>query len=118
MPTLLHQTFPSGPFNDDDDHSRSVLSTSIARTADEIDKARQRTIERKTDEFRFGKPYWGIGVGIIALELERKKVHEKNIHCQSVLDADGYGEMLGVAKKEIDDALDLVHEIRKLMIKN
>ncbi|KAF8801597.1 hypothetical protein BYT27DRAFT_7261933 [Phlegmacium glaucopus] len=42
MPTLLHQTFPIGPSNDDDDESRSVLSTSIARTTtDEIDKAHQ-----------------------------------------------------------------------------
>jgi len=49
----------------------------------------------------------------LALELEKKKNDT-----ESVLDADEYRGMLEIAKKERDDALDLVREIRKLMVKN
>ncbi|KAF8809756.1 Rho GTPase activation protein [Phlegmacium glaucopus] len=131
MPTLLHQTFPIGPFNDEDDDSRSVLPTSIASTADEIDKARQRILsleaeleesnkaaaeslqELSKEKLRNSDLESRIEGLELTLELERKKVHD-----QSVLDPDGYGGMLEVVRKERDDALDLVHEIRKLMIKN
>jgi hypothetical protein len=43
MPTLLNQTFPIGPFSDEDD-SRYILQTNIAKPEDEIDKACQRIL--------------------------------------------------------------------------
>ena len=52
----------------------------------------------------------------MALRLERKK----QVHSDEVKLADGaavgYGKMLEMTKKERDDALDLVREIRKLML--
>ncbi|KAF8809783.1 hypothetical protein BYT27DRAFT_7254501 [Phlegmacium glaucopus] len=131
-PTLLHQTFPIEPFNDDDD-SLSALSTSIARTTDDIDKAPRRISVLETeleesnkaaveslqelskDKLRSSDLESRIEGLELALELERKEVHENVI--TPVLDADGYGGMLEVARKGRYDALDLVHEICKLISK-
>ena len=68
----------------------------------------------------------------LALELEKKKnsMRKKKIHHhhhqqqqhqnddKTILDIEYCGRMLEIAKKERDDALDLVREIRKLMVKN
>lgn len=54
----------------------------------------------------------------LAWELEKKKIHPSQNNDKSILDVEYYERMLENAKKERDDALDLVREIRKLMIKN
>jgi histidinol phosphatase-like PHP family hydrolase len=55
----------------------------------------------------------------MALRLERKKVHSNGVKLD--LDTDSaaaveYGKMLEMTKKKRDDALELVREIRKLML--
>ncbi|KAF8809791.1 hypothetical protein BYT27DRAFT_7187677 [Phlegmacium glaucopus] len=99
MPTLLYQTFlnPIGLFNEDEDNCRSVLPTSIARMADEIDKARRRILVLEAELEKSNKAAAMSSQKLskeelrnldlerriegleLALELERKKVHEKDI---------------------------------------
>ncbi|KAF8801063.1 hypothetical protein BYT27DRAFT_7262363 [Phlegmacium glaucopus] len=97
MPTLLHQTFPIGRFNDDDDNFRSALQPAslgqqikLVNSLHELSKERLRNsdLESRIEGLE------------LALELERKKAHEKDI--KSGLDSsDGYGGLLEVARKEI-----------------
>ena len=78
------------------------------------EKLKRSDLENRIEELEF------------ALELEKKKnLKKKKIHQQhhlnddkSILDVEYCGRMLEVAKKERDDALDLVREIRMLMVKN
>ena len=79
------------------------------------EKLKRSDLENRIEELEF------------ALELEKKKnLKKKKIHQQhhlnaddkSILDVEYCGRMLEIVKKERDDALDLVREIRKLMVKN
>ena len=153
MPTLLGQTFPIGPFNedDDDDSSRFVVPrTEIAKPGDDNenvnanDKVRQRIkvleaeVERSNkaateslqelskEKMRRTDLENRIKELELALEMERKKKTTEKIYDDDHRGDDksmglegGYCEkMLEIAKKERDDALDLVREIRKLMVKD
>ena len=135
MPTLLDQTFAIEPFNDDDD-SRFVLPTSIANPGDETDKVHQRILvleaeveksnkvateslqELSEEKLRRSDLENRIEALELALELEKKKSKIHQNGAESILDAEYYGRMLEIAKKERDEALELVREIRKLMVKN
>ena len=138
IPALLDQTFPIEPFNDNDD-SRSVLQTSIAKPGDEkeqrilvleaeIEKsnkvATESLQELSKEKLKRSDLENRIERLELALEMEQKKKTTKIIHHQddddakSILDNEYHGRMLEIAKKERDDALDLVREIRKLMVKN
>lgn len=134
MPTLLNQTFPIEPF-DDDDNSRSVPQTSIAKPGDENDQVHQRILVLEAEVEKSNKAATESHQELSkekqrrsdlenrieelesALELERKELHQNDAK-SSNLDAEYYKRMLEVAKKERDDALDLVREIRKLTVKN
>jgi hypothetical protein len=84
------------------------------------EKLKRSDLENRIEELEF------------ALELERKKnlLKKKKIHQhqqqqqlpvnddnKSILDVDYCKRMLEITKKERDDALDIVREIRKLMVK-
>ena len=143
MPTLLNQTFPIEPFNDDDDDndSRSVLQTSIAKPEDENDKIHQRLLvleaeveksnkaatetlqELSKERMRCSDLENRIEELKLALEWERKKNLKVQVDqndaaavAKPILDDECYERMLEIARQERDDALDLVREIRKLMI--
>ena len=134
MPTLLNQTFPIEPFDNDDD-SRSVPQTSIAKPGDNFDQVHQRILVLEAEVEKSNKAATESLQELskekqrrsdlenrveeleLALELERKKIHQNDAKSSS-LDAEYYKRMLEIAKKERDDALDLVREIRKLTVKN
>lgn len=135
MPTLLNQTI--GPFNDDDDddnnNSRSVLPMSVvAKTGDDINKARQHILVLEDELKKLNKVITeslqelskeklkrsNLERRVEELELALKLERDENKAHGSGLDAVEYGKMLEIVEKERDDALDLVREIRKLMVKN
>jgi hypothetical protein len=116
MPTLLNQTFPDGPFNDDN-------SRYTKKPVNEIDEARQRilVLEADLDQSRVQvskekKRCSELENRIEELEKALESEKKKNLNCIG-LDDEGMG-MLEIAKKERDEALELVCEIRKLMVKN
>jgi hypothetical protein len=129
IPTLLDQTFPIEPFNDDDDS----FQTNIAKPGYENDKDYQRILVLEAEVEKSNKAATEslqelvkeklkrsdlenrIEKLALALELEKKKIHQND--AKSILDIEYHG-MLEIARKERDDALDLVREIRKLMVKN
>jgi hypothetical protein len=137
VPTLLDQTFPIEPFHDDDDPRSVPPTTSVG---DDFDQACQRilvleaeleksnnTVTKSLQELSNEKQRCldlesRIEELELALKLERSKVcdrcHEKEKDAKSGLDDGNYEKMLEMAKKERDDALDLVREIRKLMVKS
>lgn len=82
------------------------LEKTVTESLQELSKEKQRRLDLESRVEKLE----------VALELERKKVHENGAR-SSVSDAE-YGKMLEIVKKERDDALDLVREIRKLMVKS
>ena len=140
MPTLLDQTFPIEPFNDDNvlpttsmgddvDHACQrilVLEAELERSKNTVTKSLQELSNEKQRCLDLESRIEELEV---ALELERSKVchdcHEKKEKKKKKKDAESglddgrnYEKMLETAKKERDDALDLVREIRKLMVKS
>lgn len=123
MPTLLNQTFPNGPFGNDDS---SRYTTELA--VNDIDEARQRILglEADLDKSRAEvskekKRCLELEDRIEELEKALESEKKKNFIVRDGLDDDddeGMGRMLEMAKKERDEALKLVCEIRKLMVKN
>lgn len=138
IPTLLNQTFTIGPFDDDNDDSRSIVfpTNNIRKPEDELDKACQRILELEAELEKSNKAVTDSFEELskekqrcldlekrveeleLALRLERKKADSTEV--KSDLDGAGgaaaeYERMLEMAKKERDDALDLVREIRRLM---
>lgn len=123
MPTLLNQTFPNGPFGNDDS---SRYTTELA--VNDIDEAHQRILglEADLDKSRAEvskekKRCLELEDRIEGLEKALESEKKKNLIVRDGLDDDddeGMGRMLEMAKKERDEALKLVCEIRKLMVKN
>ena len=136
IPTLLDQTFAIEPLNEDDG-SRSVPQTSIAKPEakpeDENDKVQQRILVLEAEVEKSNKSATESRHELskeklrrldlenrieeleLALELEEKKIYQNDD--KSILDVQCYERLLEIAKKERDDALDLLREIRKLMVK-
>jgi hypothetical protein len=140
IPNLLDQTFPIEAFNDDDD-SRSVLQTSITKPGDENDQrisvleveveksnkvATESLQELSKEKLKRSDLENRIEQLELALAREKKNMTKIQVSHQidddddakSILVSEYHGRMLEIAKKERDDALDLVREIRKLMVKD
>ena len=133
MSTLLDQTLPIELFNNnndvDDDDSRSIFPTTTK--VDDIDTARQRILvleaeleeskkaatesfqELSKEKVRCSELENRIEELELELELERKK--KKKVHENDSTELDVKSE-LEIAKKERDVALELVRDIRKLMV--
>jgi len=128
--TLLDQAFSIESIDDDDDNanddSRSILPTNMPKSEDtacqrilvleaeleESNKAVTELVHELSKEKQSRLDLENrVGELEMALRMERKKVHS-NVD----LYADGAAAMLEMTKKERDDALDLVREIRKLML--
>jgi hypothetical protein len=143
IPTLLDQTFPIEPSNDDDDSrdSQSVLlQTSIAKPGDENDQrisvleaeveksnkvATESLQELSKEKLKRSDLENRIEQLELALAMEMKNmtkiqvIHQNDDDdAKSILDSEYHGRMLEIAKKERDDALDLVREIRKINVRS
>lgn len=125
MPTLLDQTFPIESFNDevDDDPGSARIPTNMAKRDDELDKALRRILVLEVELEKSNKAVSELRQALSkeklrCLDLERR-IEEMAKVCESDFKLDdGYKRMLAIATKDRDDALDLVREIRKLMVKN
>jgi hypothetical protein len=154
IPTLLDQTFPIDPSNDDDEEEVPQQQPSISKKPEdenekdeihqrisvletEIEKSNKAAIESlhelSKEKMKRSDLENRIEELEIALEFEKKKnLRKKKIIQQqqqqqqqhflnddkSILDIEYCGKRMEIAKKERDDALDLVREIRKLMVKS
>lgn len=141
IPTLLDQTLPIEHFNvvdvlqqtniakpgDENENENDKIHQRILVLESEIEKSNKAATESlqelSKEKLKRSDLENRIGELEFALELEKKKnLRKKKIHQQHHLnddkDVEYCGRMLEIAKKERDDALDLVREIRKLMVKN
>jgi len=89
MSTLLNQTFPIGPFSDDDD-SRSGLPGGIAKSGDEIEKAHQRVFVLESELEKSNK----------AAMKSLQELSKEKLRCSDLESRISFGVGIGVGGEE------------------